>query len=155
MLNFLTRYHSFLVSTKQKCKRYSKKLFSCVLGWTNTIKCVWIVFSRHLANDWYKVHQFVSFHIRVMHLSAIEALFCKFSKCACADYFYGLSEVVVSVMQLKHKTSSFAFETSSKINVLFGQMVNYLPSIQTNTRRFQTANILRFIIIFEKKKSFA
>ena len=41
--------------------------------------------------------------------------------------FHGLLEAVVSVMQEIHQKFSFAFETSSKINVLFGRKVNYLP----------------------------
>ena len=36
-----------------------QNMFSCVLGQTKTIKGVWIVFPKHLANDRFKVRQFV------------------------------------------------------------------------------------------------
>ena len=79
------------------------------------------MFSRHPASDSSKLHQFVSFDVRVMFLFVFKALFTEF--CACA-------KTIVLLIRIRHTyvcintQENLSLETSSEINFDFIKFVN-------------------------------
>ena len=75
-----------------------------------------IAFSRHLASDSSKLHQFGSFDVLVMFLSVFNALFTEFCSCACAKKIVMLIRIRHTCVALLHKKIVLSLETSSEVN---------------------------------------
>ena len=99
-------------------------MFSCELGYTKIIKGVWIVFPRHLNNSSCNVRQFVSFELCI--LMRFKLYSAKLANMHEQINFLWLIRRCRIGDAIMHQTSSFAFETSSNINVLFDHKVNSL-----------------------------
>ena len=68
-LNTLYTCKGYILSKSENLTVQS--MFSCLLGYIKTMKDVWIIFPRHLANDWCKAHEFYLL-ISGMHLFTLQ-----------------------------------------------------------------------------------